>query len=158
MLLLHHINLGFPVVAPESELLLPPGTATTPDEPTWRRGAAPGAPTQVFVHRLPADAAGRAHLALVNRAFDGGRGIGVAISFTRDAFPLLWQWRNLQPGEYVMGLEPSNAQVGGRRATREAGTLRVLAPGETATFGSVITALRDGDAIAAVAARLAGTD
>lgn len=160
VLLLHHLNLGFPVVAPESELLLPTGTRTTPTDSTWRHGAAPGASApQVFVHELPTDAAGLAHLALVNRDFDWGqgrRGIGVAISYTRRSFPLLWQWRNLQPGEYVMGLEPSNVLTGGRRATREAGALRILAPGESETFRTELTALRDSEAIAEAAARIAG--
>ena len=155
VLLLHHINLGFPVLAPESELLLPPNTRTTPDLPECRHGAAPGAPTRVFVHEPPADPDGMANIALVNRAFDGGRGIGVALRYTRQSFPLRWQWRNLQPGEYVMGLEPPNVHVGGRRATREAGALRTLMPGESETFRTAITALRDADAIAA-AARIVG--
>jgi hypothetical protein len=157
VLLLHHINLGFPVIDATSELLLPSGTRTTPpDDEEWRRGAEPGAESKVFVHRLPAGPDGMASLAMVNRAFDGGRGIGVAIRYTTGSFPLLWQWRNLMPGEYVMGLEPTNAHTGGRRATREAGDLRILAPGETETFQTEILALRDRDAIAAVEQQISG--
>jgi len=157
VLLLHHINLGFPVLAATSELLLPPTTRSTPaDETLWRRGAEPGAGTKVIIHEVPADAAGLGRVALVNRAFDNDRGIGVAIAYTRRAFPLLWQWRNLLAGEYVMGLEPTNVLPGGRRATREAGALRILAPGETETFRTEIAALRDRAAIDEAAGRIVG--
>ncbi len=157
VLLLHHINLGFPVLAATSELLLPPATRSTPpDETLWRRGAGPGAGTQVIVHEVPSDAAGLARVALVNRAFDNGRGIGVAIAYTGRAFPLLWQWRNLLAGEYVMGLEPTNVHAGGRHATREAGALRILAPGEAEIFRTEITALRDLVAIGATEGHIRG--
>jgi len=156
VMLLHHINLGFPVLAATSELLLPPGTRTTPDEPTWQHADAPGTGAKVFTHDVPPDQDGLAEVALVNRAFAGGRGLGVAIRYTRGSFPLLWQWRNLLAGEYVMGLEPSTGRGAGRHATREAGELRILAPGEAATFRTAITALRDGAAIDEAARRIGG--
>lgn len=158
VLLLHHINAGFPVLAATSELLLPPGTRTTPAEGTpWRSGAAPGTGSQVFLHELPTAPDRMGSLALVNRAFDGGRGIGLAIRYSQQSFPLLWQWRNLRDGEYVMGLEPTNVHLGGRKATREAGDLRILAPGHSATFRTEITALRDLAAIDEAARQIAGT-
>ncbi len=156
VLLLHHINLGFPVLAATSELLLPPGTRTTPEGDTWRHGDAPGSGSGVFFHTLPPGPEGMGTLALVNRAFGGGRGIGVQIRYSQASFPLLWQWRNLLNGEYVMGLEPTNSHGGGRHATRQAGTLRILAPGETETFRSEITALGDMGEIDEAAARIAG--
>ena len=156
VLLLHHLNFGFPVLAEESELLLPPGTRSTPDEPEDRGGAAPGAARQFFLHEPPPGPDDTVGLALVNRSFDGGRGIGVAIRYSARSFPLLWQWRHLLPGEYVMGLEPTNVQPGGRHATREAGALRTLAPGESEEFRTEIAALRDRDAIDAARRRIGG--
>ncbi len=157
VLLLHHINLGFPVLAATSELLLPPTTRSIPpDEALWRHGAEPGAETRVVIHEVPPDAVGMARVALVNRAFDDGRGIGVAIRYTQGSFPLLWQWRNLLAGEYVTGLEPTNVHPGGRRATREAGALRILQPGEAATFRTEIAALRDRTAIDEVEGHIRG--
>ncbi len=158
VLLLHHINLGFPVLAATSELLLPPGTRSTPDDAVWRRGDAPGTGAQVVIHDVPSDPDGLAEVALVNRAFADSRGIGVAIRYTQGSFPLLWQWRNLLAGEYVMGLEPSTGRGGGRHATREAGELRILAPGETAIFSTTIAALRDHAAIDEAARRIGGGD
>lgn len=155
VILLHHLNFGFPLVSPESEVILPAGTSTTPGDDAWQRGGEPGVKSQVYVHTLPKRNDGMARLALVNRPFGGGQGLGVAIDFSRDSFPLLWHWRHLQPGDYVMGLEPSNAEPGGRHATREAGTLRTLAPGESATFRTVITALGNSAAIDAAVARVA---
>ena len=157
VLLLHHVNLGFPVLAATSELLLPPGTRTTPEGEAWRWGAEPGSDGGVCFHTLPPGADGMGTLALVNRAFDGDRGIGVQIRYSQDSFPLVWQWRNFRAGEYVMGLEPTNVLGGGRQATREGGALRILAPGEAATFRTEIAALGDQGAIDAAARRIAGT-
>jgi hypothetical protein len=155
VLLLHHINLGFPVLAATSELLLPPGTHTTPDDDdSWRTGGEPGSVGGVCFHTLPPGADGMGMLALVNRAFDGERGIGVQIRYSQESFPLVWQWRNYREGEYVMGLEPTNVLGGGRQATREAGALRILAPGETASFRTEITALGDREAIDAACRRV----
>ncbi len=156
VMLLHHINLGFPVLAATSELLLPPGTRTTPDDPTWQHADAPGTGAKVFNHHLPPGPDGLVEVALVNRAFAEGRGIGVAIRYTQETFPLLWQWRNLFEGEYVMGLEPASNRGVGRHVAREAGELRILAPGESATFRTTITALRDGAAIDEAARRIGG--
>lgn len=158
VLLLHHINLGFPVLAATSELLLPPGTHTTPDnDGRWRTGAEPGSEGGVCFHTLPPGVDGLGTLALVNRAFDGDRGIGVQIRYSQASFPLVWQWRNYREGEYVMGLEPTNVLGGGRKPTREAGALRILAPGESETFRTEITALGDREAIDAAARRIAGS-
>ncbi len=156
VLLLHHINLGFPVLAATSELLLPSGTRSSPDDPTWQRGDAPGVGTQVVIHEVPPGPDGLADVALVNRSFANGQGIGVEIRYTQASFPFLWQWRNLLEGEYVMGLEPGNGLEAGRHATREAGRLRIFAPGEAATFRTEITALRDRAAIDSVARRIGG--
>jgi hypothetical protein len=156
VLLLHHINLGFPVLAATSELLLPPGTRTTPTgDDSWRTGAEPRSLGGVCFHALPPGADGMGTIALVNRAFDSERGIGVQIRYSQESFPLVWQWRNYREGEYVMGLEPTNVLGGGRQATREAGALRILAPGETASFRTEIAALGDREAIDATSRRIA---
>lgn len=158
VLLLHHVNLGFPVLAPTSELLMPSGTDTTPaDDQQWRRGAEPESVGGVSFHTLPPTPDGLGTVALVNRAFSGGQGIGVQLRYSQHAFPLLWQWRNYRAGEYVMGLEPTNALGGGRKATREANALRILAPGEAATFLTEITALGSQEEIDAAARLIANT-
>jgi hypothetical protein len=158
VLLLHHVNLGFPVLAATSELLLPPGTLSMPDDDgRWRTGAESGSAGGVCFHTLPPRADGMSTLALVNRAFDGGRGIGVQLRYSQGSFPLVWQWRNYREGEYVMGLEPTNVLGGGRKPTREEGALRILAPGETKTFRTENTALGDRVAIDAAARRIEGS-
>ena len=51
------------------------------------------------------------------------------------------QWKMMAKGHYVTGLEPATNFVGGRAAEREAGRLRMLKPGETATYDLEIGAL-----------------
>ena len=41
------------------------------------------------------------------------------------------QWKQLGMGEYVCGIEPGNAFVGGRKEERENGTLKYVEPGES---------------------------
>ncbi len=85
---------------------------------------------QVLVRDVEPDADGWASARVVNRAFDGGRGLALTIRYRKEALPYLWQWRNLRERAYVMGVEPGNAHMGGRVYNREHGTLPILETGE----------------------------
>ncbi|MBI2195171.1 MAG: aldose 1-epimerase family protein [Planctomycetes bacterium] len=136
MMVLYHFNCGFPVLDETSEVLIqseviPRDEPAIQGLPEWNQG---GPPThafreQVHQHRVKPGASGTALAALVNRAFDGGRGLGVAIRFRPDELGYLWQWRQIGEGAYVMGLEPSNAHVMGRGEERRQGRLPILEPG-----------------------------
>jgi len=133
MQVLYHFNCGFPVLDETSEVLVSSEVEPRDDDAAaaadvQSRG---GAPTpdfkeQVHLHHVKAGKDGVATAALVNRAFGGGKGIGVAIRFRPEELPYLWQWRQVGEGAYVMGLEPSNSGITGRAKERELGRLPIL--------------------------------
>jgi hypothetical protein len=158
---LYHCNLGFPVVSPESELLVRDRSVRPRDEAA-RAGLADhlrfgppeaGFAEQVFFHDPHADAEGLAGAAVVNRAL----AFGAFVRWRVAELPVLAQWKLTGEGEYVCGLEPStHAMTPTRREQRESGSLRELAPGESVSFQLEIGALPDGAAIEAFERALLG--
>jgi hypothetical protein len=151
---LYHCNFGYPVVSPDSELLVR-DRSVRPRDPVAEAGLAdhlrfgpptPGFAEQVFFHEPSSDAGGFASAAIVNRAL----GFGAFVRWRAAELPVLAQWKMTGEGEYVCGLEPStHAMTKARREQRENGSLRDLAPGESVSFRLEIGALPDADAIAA---------
>ena len=136
LMFLYHFNCGFPLLDETSEVLV--NSSVTPrDEEAergvseWNRGSAP-IPLyreQVFQHKVKAGPDGNAVVALVNREFNGGHGLGLAIRFRPYELGYLWQWRQVGEGAYVMGLEPGNSHVMGRGEERRQGRLPFLEAG-----------------------------
>jgi hypothetical protein len=160
MMVLYHINPGYPVVDAGSRLHLRSRTrrsvneAAEAGEAEWDAFPAPveGWSEQVWVHDVEADPDGTARAAVVNRGF--GDGLGLGIIYDKRQLPLLNQWKQAAPGEYVTGVEPANCTVLGRVQNQEEGTLQTLAPGETATFDVTIEVLDGGSAIDAFVAKI----
>ncbi|HSD28658.1 MAG TPA: aldose 1-epimerase family protein [Vicinamibacteria bacterium] len=158
---LYHCNFGFPVVSPESELLVRDRSVRPRDEPA-RAGLAehlrfgpphPGFAEQVFFHDPQPDAIGFAGAAVVNRPL----GFGAFVRWRAAELPVLAHWKMTGEGEYVCGLEPStHAMTPTRREQRENGALRELAPGESVSFHLEIGALPDAVAVAVFEKALRG--
>jgi hypothetical protein len=157
---LYHCNLGFPVVSPDSELLAC-DRSVRPRDPVAAAGLAehhrfgpptPGFAEQVFFHEPRVGADGFAAAAVVNRPL----GFGAFVRWRAAELPVLAHWKMTGEGEYVCGLEPStHAMTPTRREQREAGSLRSLTPGESASFHLEIGALPDQGSIVAFEATLA---
>jgi hypothetical protein len=149
---LYHCNLGFPVVSPDSELLVRDRSVRPRDEAA-RAGLAghlrfgppePGFAEQVFFHEPLPDAEGRAAAAVVNR----GLGFGAFVRWRAAELPVLAHWKMTGEGEYVCGLEPStHAMAPTRREQRESGAMRELAPGGCVEFRVEIGVLPDAGAV-----------
>lgn len=149
LMLLYHVNIGWPVVDASARLLAPPAdviplnadsAAALADHASFippEEGIAP----MVFEHRLADRAATRASIAIVNPAYAPTDGIGVSVEYDPRELPRLWQWRMLRPGLYLTGLEPGTGGMRGRAEERAAGPLLTLAPGERRPSGVTIRAL-----------------
>jgi hypothetical protein len=160
-MVLQHFNLGFPLIAPETRLILPPGS-TEPRDERAREGlqqccafAAPqdGFDEQVFYHDLEPDREGYIRLAVVNQAFDSGRGLAVGFRYRWSEYPNLVEWKMMKAGTYALGIEPANCLVGGRQAERRAGTLQTLEPGQARTY-RIETAVLTGSDVAELVTEL----
>lgn len=158
-MMLYHFNIGFPVLNENSLLLLnseevsPRDAASQRGLDSWNRFDAPvtGRDHEVFYHKLRADSAGRAHVALVGSV--NSEPIAVYISYAQETLPWFINWKCLQSGDYVTGLEPANAWVEGRAAERAAGRLRFLEPWETVSYKIEFGVLAGEAAITDFAAR-----
>jgi hypothetical protein len=136
---LYHINFGFPVVSPDTELLSA-STELKPRDDIAAQGLdqynrfqppTPGYQEQVFYHTPKVDADGYAQVALANRKFGGGQGLGGYVRFKPAELPRLVQWKMMGQTVYVCGLEPTTNWVEGRAKERAEGRLQELQPGET---------------------------
>ena len=130
---LYHVNLGAPLWAPGARLAVGDLVETRPRDAdaeaalaTWNRAPAPDeTPERVFEHDLaPAAELGAA------RVEQASLGLAVDVGWDRATLPRLHQWLHTAAGAYVLGIEPANCSVLGRRADRLAGRLPVLEPGE----------------------------
>jgi hypothetical protein len=138
LMLLFHINIGYPLLDENAELI----TATAelkPRDSEAKKGAedhfvfqepTPGYSEQVFYHNLKTDKQQNTSVALVNKKIE----LGVALHFNKKQLFNFTQWKQMGEGEYVLGLEPCNCYVGGRSDARKNKTLEYLDPGETRDF------------------------
>jgi Domain of unknown function (DUF4432) len=152
LMLAYHVNVGFPLLDDGSELI---SSASAVEPITDDRDAAlanraqygpprAGFQSIVLIHRLIANADGWARTALVNHRL----GLGLYIKQRPDQLPFLWQWKHLDQGTYVAGVEPANCFGRGRADDRQRGTLQFLAPGEQRQIALEIGVLDSPAAIA----------
>jgi hypothetical protein len=140
LMVLYHINLGWPLLDQTSRLT-GPGKPQEPPEPrdeeaktgldTWDRFAAPtpNFEERVFYHRPVAGTGGPAEARLDNPDL----GIAFSVRFRPEELPQFVQWTMTGEGTYVLGLEPATCRVEGPAAEEAAGRVIRLQPGETRT-------------------------
>jgi hypothetical protein len=130
LMLLYHINIGYPVLGEEAELLLPSMKVHPRDEMAdvsrygEVTGPMDGFNEHVFKHELAADASGVTGAAVVNRTL----GMGVYVKYNIRQLPYLIQWKSMRSGDYALGMMPSTSFVKGRTFEREQGTLQPIEP------------------------------
>ncbi len=155
LMVLYHINLGYPLVR-AGAVLHTPHEAVYPRDAAARAGfarwaeydaATPGYAEQVFFHHVRG-ADGTSIVALLHADF------GLQIAWDTRAMPYLTQWKNTRQGIYVSGIEPGNCIPEGRNAARDSGRLAWLQPGETVEFACTVTVLDGAAAVAVCRARI----
>ena len=149
-LLLYHVNLGWPVVDDSTRLVAPieatPFTVHDPDATEFgpiRQGEPQSRfYQQVYEHRVVAEPDGTARAALVNAEFEhptGARGIALEIAWDQRSMPALFQWQNLQEGNYVVAMEPATVHGGSREDWKARGEIRTLEHGDYWDYSLDIT-------------------
>ncbi|GAB4459825.1 MAG: aldose 1-epimerase family protein [Armatimonadaceae bacterium] len=143
LMLLYHLNFGFPVVDEGTKIRFDAASPTTPRDAVAEKGMAtwqtldspiPGYEEQCFFHDPQTDDTGFASVTLHNPALD----FDVIIRYDKAAFPYLTQWKMMGQGEYVCGIEPANCRVLGRATERTEGRLQQIEPGEVRIFRAEI--------------------
>jgi hypothetical protein len=138
LMLLYHINLGYPLLDEGAEFVVP-ALKTVPRD----AAAAPGidefmnicSPVdnyneQVFYHEMASDSEGNTMAALINKSLN----IGLYVKYNSRQLPKLVQWKSMSPGDYALGIEPANCYPEGRVKEKERGTLHKIGSMEKRHF------------------------
>lgn len=135
LMLMYHCNVGFPLLDQDSKLVIDPVSTVGRDEIadiglTEESFSSFGPPTpgykeQVFYHKLNS-IQNRCTASLVN---PNSKTV-FSIDFDQTELPNLIQWKCKDPGNYVMGIEPSNCYPEGIHKETANQTLRYLEAGE----------------------------
>lgn len=138
VMLLYHMNMGYPLLSEKAQLYVPSKEVAPRDDwaaqgiGQWMEIPAPqaGFAEQCFYHKFEGE--GKAGI------FNTEENAGLLISFDTKQLPYFTQWKMLGERDYVMGLEPGNCYPDGRAVMRERGELSFLEPGQAADFEVVI--------------------
>lgn len=134
LMLLYHMNFGYPLLSSRSRLLTASGAIHGADataqaelanckefhEPMHLHDE------RCYFHELCSDTDGKTEIALINDELE----LGAVLRFSVKELPCLTEWKMLSEGEYVLGLEPGNTNPIGRLEAEKRGTLEYLAPGK----------------------------
>lgn len=132
LMLLYHINIGYPLLDEGVELaaatrkVTPRDAASAGHEGQWHKMEAPKdrEPEYVFIHDLAQDEAGNSVVCVLNHRLQ----LGLRLEFTRKNLPYFMEWKSIASGDYVLGMEPANSSVYGRPYHRREGSLHMLEP------------------------------
>lgn len=155
LMILYHINIGYPVLDADSEVIedkasiIPNDDTAKKEIGIFNKFSNPikGFVERCYFHDIQADGEGYSNIALINSRFRDGQGIGLWIRFNKDNLPYLTQWKQMGMGEYVCGLEPCNNMGQGRKIEREKGRLRFIEPQEKIDYRLEFNILESNEAI-----------
>ncbi len=141
LMVLYHINIGFPALWGESRLILPTLEIKPRDEEAAKEKEeyykftepVPNFKEKVYYHKMREDASGIVRCALVNDNLEK-EGFGIYINYKKEQLPCFIEWKMMGEGDYVVGIEPANCLVEGRAKERERGTLQFIQPGQVKKF------------------------
>ena len=138
LMMLYHINTGFPLLS-EASVLEGRVKNTTPrnDEAAarineWNACQPPtaGYPETCFYHDIEADEEGMARITLRNKK----TGMALEVAYRKAELPFFTQWKIMAEQEYAIGLEPANCHPDGQSSEEKNGTLKLIHPDETVEF------------------------
>jgi len=140
LMILYHINMGFPILDEGSSLIstsrlyVPRDDEAKGEAESFDQFHQPmsGYKEKVYFHDMLTDAEGYAHSAIVNEKLLGG--MAVYVKYRRGVLPRFIEWKMMGEGTYVVGMEPANALVVGRDKEKTWGTLQYLNPQATREF------------------------
>ncbi len=134
IMLLYHMNWGFPLINPSTKLVVSQGKVVVrgddqSEQELWRTFPEPTRDynERVYFFDMDADEEGRVFYQLENSSIERG----VRVSWKKEELPVLTEWKMMGKGDYVLGLEPGNTLPIGRKGTRDQGQDEFLEAGAT---------------------------
>jgi len=155
LMILYHVNIGYPIIDKDSKLIEPEAKVIARDKEAERGidsfsnfiKPIEGFNEQVFFHDIKPDKEGNGNIAIINENFNNGEGIGIWLKYNKNNLPNLIQWKQMGEGEYVCGIEPSNSYLRGRYIERKEKAVRYIEPGQKIKFRLEFNILKDGNDI-----------
>ena len=141
MMLLYHINLGFPFLDSQSELITPNLKKTWARTASAEKGLSTfdkfiepvdGIEEECFYHEfnLPDK---QATICLFNPHL-GENGMGVYLKYNTEQLPVFIEWKMMRSREYVCGFAPATNYVEGRQKALETNEFNYIEPMEKKSF------------------------
>jgi hypothetical protein len=138
IMLMYHINVGYPILDEGTRLLLPENNVLPRDEESaaglgeYDKLTAPvdHFKEHVFFHKIAAEENGNTAAAVINDRL----GLGFYVKFNKIQLPNLIQWKSMMSGDYVLGIEPANCLCNGRLDEKERSMLKRIAPFQKMSF------------------------
>lgn len=154
LMVLYHLNFGFPLLTEHSEIHAPSRYQEAATEyaaksvSQWNLMDSPqeGVSERVYFHSMQPGPDGRVTVVLVSDRTDPV--FGVSITYDGTSLPECVEWKMTHTNHFVLGIEPGNCRSTGRRAERERGALQMLAPGERREFALQIAVLDGAEQVA----------
>ena len=133
-MVLYHMNIGYPLLSPDTILTLPSHTPYGRDkyaelhkeEQVVIFEPQDDFRERCYYHFMEEDENGFVNLSLNNEK----ENLKLNMSYSKENLDNFVQWQMFGKGEYVMGLEPCNASIDGYDAAKDDDTLKVIAPGQ----------------------------
>jgi hypothetical protein len=138
-MILYHFNFGFPLLSEETKILFKETIIEARDADAPLAGLGewqapdPSYSERVYYHQPQ----GKPEVEIVNPQFPvhlGSASVRLSLNWSADTLPKLVQWKMPGAGTHVLGIEPSNCWVGGRRGEREQAALVYLESGESVKY------------------------
>lgn len=134
LMLLYHINMGYPFLDENTKVYIPTRKVTARDEVSqgheaeYNRMESPkdNESEYVFIHNICSDEEKNVSVLVINEKL----GMGLKISYNTKNLPYFMEWKSIASGDYVLGLEPSNSSVYGRMYHEERNDVHKLHPFE----------------------------
>jgi len=134
LMLLYHINIGYPLLSEKAVLSIPSKAVTARnahaarDIASWNVILPPTADfeEQCYYHSFEKEGLARIYNPDIHK--------GIEITFDTQSMDYFTEWKMTGEKDYVLGLEPGNCHPDGRDKMRADGKLRFLAPDESKTF------------------------
>ena len=132
LMLLYHINMGYPFLDENTKLYIPTTKVTARDkdgeghEADYDKMDTPkdNEPEYVFIHDMQSDEENNTEVLVINEPL----GLGLKLSYNMKYLPNFMEWKSTASGDYVIGLEPANSSVYGRMYHEERNNVHKLAP------------------------------
>lgn len=134
VMLLYHMNMGYPLLSEKAQVHIPSATVIPRNEKaaegldTWQQVLSPQPlfEEQCYYHGFE----GMGLAGIYNPDIKQG----LVITYDGKKLKYFTQWKMMGERDYVLGMEPGNCHPDGRDKMREEGTLTILAPGKSVTY------------------------